>query len=213
MRIYIGFNFTAIFRSCSNYKSFEISKPPLRTSYTHTVFVLPDIAIHFVSILCCLGALIALFFLTITDLKVRLLPNTYVLSFALFGLAFHAATNFYFSSFETMVGGIVVGGGLLYIVRVFANRAYKQDALGLGDIKLMMAGGIWLGSQDILSAIIIGSCAGIIHGLCMALMQKMKTGEPINLSRFTLPAGPGFIVGLLAIGLYKFYPLPSIIFS
>ena len=159
----------------------------------------------------CLGALGTLIALTIIDLKVRLLPNTYVFAFALFGIGFHAATRFYFLSGIEMIGGMIMGGGLLYTVRFVANQIYNQDSLGLGDVKLMMVGGLWLGPSDILSSIIIGACAGIMHGLSMAWIKKMKTGEPVNLSRFYLPAGPGFIIGLLVVAIYKFYTLPSIV--
>lgn len=106
-----------------------------------------------------------------------------------------------------------MGGGLLYSVRFLANRIYNQDALGLGDVKLMMSGGLWLGTQDILSAIIIGSCAGIAHGLGMAWAQKVKTGRPVPLGRFALPAGPGFIFGLLGVAIYKFHSFPFIFLS
>jgi len=161
----------------------------------------------------CLGAAAALIILAIIDLKVRLLPNTYVLALALFGLAFHASTQFSFSSFDSMVGGMAVGGGLLYTVRTIANFYYNQDALGLGDVKLMMAGGLWLGPSDILTAIIVGACGGIIHGIGMAIAQRIRTGEAVDLNRFALPAGPGFIFGLVAVALYKFQSLPLIIAS
>jgi len=175
--------------------------------------IVTDIIANILPLLSCLGACVALVILTIIDLKVRLLPNTYVLALALFGVAFHAGSKFYFSPVESMIGGMIIGGGLLYTVRVLANRVYNQDALGLGDVKLMMAGGLWLGMSDILTAIIVGSCAGILHGLGMAMRQKMRTGEPVDLGRFALPAGPGFIFGLLAVAAYKFQSLPLIIFS
>ncbi len=161
-------------------------------------------------IMACAGAFIALAILTLIDLKVRLLPNTYVLAFALFGLAFHASTQFHFTSVEEMIGGMVIGGGLLYSVRFLANRIYNQDALGLGDVKLMMAGGLWLGSADILMAVIVGACAGIVHGLGMAWTQRIKTGKTVDLSRFALPAGPGFIFGLIAVAIYRFHPFSEI---
>lgn len=165
---------------------------------------------HILPFVACTGALIALLILTVIDLKVRLLPNTYVLAFALFGLAFHASTGFHFTSAGEIIGGILIGGGLLYTVRFLANRVYNQDALGLGDVKLMMAGGLWLGSADILMAVIVGSCAGIVHGLGMAWAQRVKTGEAVDLSRFALPAGPGFIFGLVAVAAYKFQSFPEI---
>lgn len=155
-------------------------------------------------VLSLAGALFSLAVLTYIDLKVRLLPNTYVLAFALFGLAFHFSTGLRFTSPVDMALGILVGGGLLYTVRFFSNRLYQQDTLGLGDVKLMMAAGIWLGGHDVLSAIIFGAAAGIVHGLLIALLEWRKTKKPVRLSHLALPAGPGFIIGIIASAVIKF---------
>lgn len=157
------------------------------------------------TILSLAGALFSLAVLTYIDLKIRLLPNTYVLAFAIFGLAFHLSTGLRFTSPIDMALGVLVGGGLLYSVRFFSNRLYQQDTLGLGDVKLMMAAGIWLGGHDILSAIIIGAGAGIVHGLIIALIEWRKTKKPVRMSHLALPAGPGFIIGIIAAGMIKFF--------
>lgn len=150
------------------------------------------------------GAFITLGILAYIDLKIRLLPNIYVATFAVFGILFHSVTGFSYTSVPAIFAGILTGGGLLYAVRFISNRLYGQDTLGLGDVKLMMAAGLWLGGESVLLAIILGAGAGIIHGLGMALAKWKKTGKPVNLSRLSLPAGPGFIVGIIIAGMLKF---------
>ncbi len=160
----------------------------------------------FISVVCLI-TLILLGMLAIIDLRVRLLPNTYVLGVFLCGIAFHALSNFYYISPVSMVLGAIFGGGLLYVVRFFANAYYKTDTLGLGDVKLMIAGGVWLGVDGIFLAISLGAFAGVIHGLVFNALQREREA----FSTFSIPAGPGFIVGFLGVAAYQFQFLPKIL--
>jgi len=164
-----------------------------------------DMIPHSIAALSILGAVVCLGFLFVIDLKYRLLPNTYVLALALFGLAFHGAFEFTLLSPIVMLGGLILGGGFLYVIRFFANRIYQQDTMGLGDVKFMMAAGLWLGFHEILLALIIGSFAGILHGVGLAFFEAQKTGTKMNLSRFSLPAGPGFIIGVVVVAVYHYH--------
>lgn len=124
------------------------------------------------------------------------------------GITFQITTNFHFVSPIDIIGGMIAGGGLLFFVRYIANRAYNQDTLGLGDVKLMGAAGIWLGVEHIFLAISLGAFAGLVHGILYAHTTSKKTGENIPLTTLSIPAGPGFIFGIIAVGIFKFYTLP-----
>jgi len=144
--------------------------------------------------------------LTIIDLRHYLLPDKYVFPFGLLGIVFHAATGFRVITPETMIMGAVVGAGILLIVRHFGNKVYKQESMGLGDVKLLGAAGFWLGAADVTIALTIGALAGLLHGIGIAVARKVKTGEAFNMSRLILPAGPGFIVGILVVMAYLIGP-------
>ena len=159
------------------------------------------------------GILFTLSLLTIIDLKTRLLPNIWVGFFALFALAFHFSTQGTFITWQDALIGAFLGGGLLLLVRTIGNFYYKQDTLGLGDVKLMTAGGLWLGYEHITLAIVCGALAGVCHGLLLIIMQWRRTKKLEPLSTFSLPAGPGFIVGILIAALVKFQGLPHYLFS
>ena len=161
-----------------------------------------------ITIACLLCTLCLLGILTFIDLKIRLLPNKYVGGVFALGVIFHLITKFHFISPAGIILGILTGSGLLLFVRYFANRIYKQDTLGLGDVKLMGAAGVWLGLEHILLAISLGAFAGLIHGLIYGFVISRKTDEKINFSTLSIPAGPGFIFGIIAVGIFKFYTLP-----
>lgn len=137
-------------------------------------------------------ALILLIILTAIDLRERLLPNIYVFPFAVLGLVFHAATNFELISLEqSLLGGI--GGYLfLWLIRQGGNWYYQQESLGLGDVKLIGAAGLWLGPEHMIIAVIIGASASLVHGLIYAAVKKL------SLKRLEIPAGPGLIFGIIA---------------
>ncbi len=157
------------------------------------------------SIGCLLVGIALLLILSIIDLRTFLLPNIYVAPFALLGIAFHALNDFYYLDLWQVIAGGLAGYGILYIIRAGGNKYYGQDSLGLGDVKLLGAGGLWLGLEGVLFAMTLGAFAGLIHGLIYAFHLKFKTKEPFSLSRLTIPAGPGFAIGIILVAgwMYK----------
>lgn len=153
-----------------------------------------------IAILCLIGAIGLLLTLAVIDFKTFLLPNIFVAPFALLGPIFHWSTDFYYLEVTHIVIGGVAGYGLLYLIRMAGNKYYGQDSLGLGDVKLLGASGLWLGIEGVLFAMTIGAFVSLIHGLIYATHLKIKTKEPFNLTRLAIPAGPGFIIGIIIIG-------------
>lgn len=155
--------------------------------------------------LACLGGAIGLLIaLSVIDLRERLLLDKLVLPFALLAVIFHSITSFAYLAFADMALGALLGAGILYGIRMVANFIYKQDTLGLGDVKLMAAAGLWLGPDGVLMAMTLGAACGLIHGLGVAFWQTIRHKAPFRLSTLEVPAGPGFAVGIVLMGLYKF---------
>lgn len=157
---------------------------------------------------CLAGAAIVLVALAVIDLKTFLLPNKLVAAFALLGLFFHVTTGFTHIPPLGMVYGACVGGGLLYAIRFVGNRIYNADTLGLGDVKLMAAAGLWLGAEHVLIAITLGGVAGLLHGVGLAAHARVIKKEAISLNRLVIPAGPGFIVGAAIVAAFKLSGVP-----
>lgn len=159
------------------------------------------------AVLCVLIGLYALIHMCIIDLKIRILPNRLNALLALTGLGFHTAMLFTLMPWWMLIVGALFGGGVLYTIRAVANRIYGMDTIGLGDVKLLAAGGVWLGPEHIMMALSVGAFAGLFHGLGFMLAEKIKTGVMPNFRGMTIPAGPGFATGILLVGLYN-YGLP-----
>ena len=157
-----------------------------------------------VSILCVVIGLYALVHMCVIDLKIRILPNWLNAMLALAGLGFHASMMFTLMPWWMLIAGALFGGGVLYTIRAVANRIYGMDTIGLGDVKLLAAGGLWLGAEHIMMALSIGAIAGLFHGLGVMLIEKIKTGTMPAFRGMTIPAGPGFAFGIFVVGLYNF---------
>lgn len=156
-----------------------------------------------IALACVAGACALLVALSVVDLRVRLLPNEMVLGFAALGIIFHFTTVTQYLSVTEMTAGAAIGFGGLYILRLLANRYYGADALGLGDVKLMGAAGLWLGPDGIALALMLGALAGLAHGGAVAARGAMH-GEAVSLSRLQIPAGPGFAVGIALTAAWQF---------
>ncbi len=164
--------------------------------------------LEIIALLCLPGALTILLSLSIVDLRKGLLPDEQVMGLMALALVFHLSTLFKYASFEDMVFGGFIGGTILYVVRSVANAYYKEDTLGLGDVKLLGAAGIWLGPESVLVALITGAFAGLVHGLWIAFYTWRKSKVTIDLGRLSIPAGPGFAVGIVIAGIIKFWTFP-----
>lgn len=161
---------------------------------------------------CLIIAIILLIILAIIDFKTFLLPNIYVFPFAILGVTFHFLTDFYYLSLSEILIGGSAGYALLYAIRWAGNKYYGQDSLGLGDVKLLGACGLWLGLDGVLFAMTAGAFVGLFHGLIYATYLKFKTKQPLSLARLKIPAGPGFVVGILGTGawVYEGFVIQSI---
>lgn len=162
---------------------------------------------------CLIFAGLLLVILSVIDLRVRLLPNIYVLPLALLGVVFHLTTSFDFlSSPHDMIAGGIIGFMILFLLRLAGNHYYGQDTLGLGDVKLMGAGGLWLGGEGVLIALTLGALAGVLHGMAYAIYSKAVHKTPLRLYHLSIPAGPGFALGIAGVALWYFHPLVTRVF-
>lgn len=165
--------------------------------------------LDWIALFCLVGAVLLLAILSVIDLKTRLLPNELVLGFATLGLVFHLTTFSRFIAPMDMAFGALLAFGSLYALRCAANFWYDADTLGLGDVKLMGAAGLWLGPDMVMAAMAIGAGASVLHGLGVAALDARKTGH-FDLAGLALPAGPGFAAGIVIVGIFTFRDFPQI---
>jgi prepilin signal peptidase PulO-like enzyme (type II secretory pathway) len=129
------------------------------------------------------------------DCKHYILPDMLNLALAIVCGIFHIANGWTFLSPLESLAGAAGGGGFLLLIRAAASRFYNDDALGLGDVKLMAAAGIGLGFPGTMLALCLGAMIGLIHGLFMGWAEKRRGGK-VDFARINVPAGLGLCCGI-----------------
>lgn len=156
------------------------------------------------SIFSYIAIYIVLVALAYRDIKEYRLPNYLNIALAVIFIAFHMLTNWWgITPLQALEGGLA-GGGLLLLIREIANRHYREDSLGLGDVKLMAAAGLGLGFPNIFMALSLGAAMGLLHGLGMAFFEKITTRHKVDLGRVNVPAGLGLTIGIALVLAYQF---------
>lgn len=155
-----------------------------------------------IALLCIVVGIGLLIWESIIDLREWILPDEITLGFAAMGLVFHFMTMGEILAPHEMLLGAVTGGGMLLLIRAVANRIYQRDTLGLGDVKLLFAGGLWLGPYYVMVALAAGAFIGMIIGVIFLMLphshpEDIAPEEGASIWQTSVPAGPGFAGGLI----------------
>lgn len=91
--------------------------------------------------------------------------------------------------------GLAAGSGSLYAVGVLGKLAFKKDAMGLGDVKLLGGLGAFLGWQAVVFTIMLSSLMGSIVGLCLIASRKKEFQSRIPYGPYLALAAVIWILG------------------
>lgn len=89
--------------------------------------------------------------------------------------------------------GLVFGFGLLWLVRFLGTKAFKREAMGMGDVFLMGAVGALFGPVAVLMTLVLSSLFGSVVGIALMLAAKVRIGRFV-----AIPYGPYICLGCLA---------------
>jgi leader peptidase (prepilin peptidase) / N-methyltransferase len=127
-------------------------------------------------------ALIVLFAI---DLEHHLLPNPITLPGIAVGFVFSFFTE---PGWRDSLIGILVGGGVLFLIAEVYYRVRHEEGLGMGDVKMLAMIGGFLGWQLTVLSLMLASFAGTIIGL--GLIASGKGGM-----KYALPFGTFLAIG------------------
>ena len=88
------------------------------------------------------------------------------------------------------VGGLVLGFGLMWLVRRLGTMAFKREAMGEGDVWLMGAVGAIFGPAAVLATLILSSLAGSVAGIALIALGMTRLGKFAE-----IPYGPYICIG------------------
>src|SRR5579862_6929403 len=150
--------------------------------------------------------------LVFTDLRERILPD--VVNFTGFGLGlalslvtdpadgtaewiashlFNLSPPSPLLSLADALLGAAIGSGLLWLVSEAYFRLRGREGMGLGDVKMMLMAGAFLGAKKTLLTILAGSVLGSVLGVAVILAKRKDADYELPFGTF-LGAGALLVV-------------------
>jgi len=142
------------------------------------VFRLYGLSIELGVMLLFVSVLIVISFI---DLEFKIIPD--VLSLG--GLVAGGVLCFFRPDFNYMDAllGILLGGGVLWVIATGYELLRKREGMGGGDIKLLAMVGSFCGVKGVLFSLVFGSFVGTLVGIPVMLIKHADT-------KYALPFGP-----------------------
>ena len=114
--------------------------------------------------------LISAFFI---DLKHRIIPNRLNMTIFEIGLLFafvQGINNVNIT--KDLILGMLVGGGIFLIITLLGGLIAGKEAMGLGDVKLMGALGLYFGAASIAEISLLAFFLGAIISIFIIIIRK-----------------------------------------
>jgi leader peptidase (prepilin peptidase) / N-methyltransferase len=142
-------------------------------------------------------ALIVLFAI---DLEHHLLPNVVTLPGIVAGFVFSLVTE---PGWLASLIGILVGGGVLWLVAEVYYRGRHEEGLGMGDVKMLAMVGAFLGVKLVFLTFVLSSMIGGLVGVVLVATRRadMATKVPFG----TMLAVAALIASLYGDSLMTWY--------
>ena len=125
----------------------------------------------------------------VIDYKLQIIPNRLNLTMFEIGLVFAFLYGFSNVAISiNMLLGMLAGGGIFLIITLLGGLVYGKEAMGLGDVKLMGALGLYFGLTNIIIVSLVSFLICAIISIFLLATKIKKTDEYI-------PFGPFIVVG------------------
>jgi len=137
----------------------------------------------------------------IYDMRHKIIPNTFVYWFTLLAFISNFLTGNTFSSVFWDYSVLITGIGLYLFFAAFWFFS-KGKWMGLGDAKLALGMGLFLGPVAGVSAVILGFWIGALVGLGLLGVQKIQNRMGLSM-KSEIPFAPFLILGLWVVFFFQ----------
>lgn len=124
------------------------------------------------------------------DLRRGIIPDWLNLAIAVLGLARAVILDGWAAALSAGCEGVVIGA-IVWLLRRLYFTFRKFQGLGLGDVKLLAASGIWIGVAGVPMQLLVASLTALAAAGVMQLAGRTLTRQT------SLPFGPFLALGLL----------------
>jgi leader peptidase (prepilin peptidase)/N-methyltransferase len=135
--------------------------------------------------------LLAFFLIPISfiDLETGFIPDKLTIPAFIIGIFF--SVLFQIVNWKSALIGAVSGGALLLLLMMAGKRIMKKDAMGMGDVKLLVMIGVYVGFPAVWISLFLGSLAAGIAIVVGLILKKVDL-------KGSIPFGPFIAIGTIA---------------
>jgi leader peptidase (prepilin peptidase) / N-methyltransferase len=172
-------------RVCRSEISLRYPVVELTTGLLSTaLFIRYGLSLHSFMLFAFCASLLVVAFI---DIDHKIIPDAISIPGIVIGFGYSLLPGSPVSVLESVLG-IVIGGGLLYVIGVLFQLIRHKEGMGFGDVKLLAMIGAWMGWKALPMVILISSLAGTLIGGACLLIGGRKLSERI-------PFGPFLVLG------------------
>ncbi len=128
----------------------------------------------------------ALIVITVIDLQHQIIPD--VISLPGMGVGLLGSLTLTHLSFLNSLGGLLLGGGSLFLVATVYQWLFKREGMGGGDVKLLGMIGAFLGWKAVILTILLSSLIGSLIGILVMVLKGKNF-------KYAIPFGPFLSLG------------------
>ena len=143
----------------------------------------------------------------IVDYKEQIIPNRLNLTIFETGIIFlFIAGIFNVNVAIDMFFGMLVGGGIFLLITLVGGLIAGKEAMGFGDVKLMVGLGLYFGLANIILITLVSFLIGAIISVILIVSKIKKTDEYI-------PFGPFIVIACFIVMIVPFQNLLSLLIT
>jgi leader peptidase (prepilin peptidase) / N-methyltransferase len=137
---------------------------------------------------------LALFLIPISfiDWDTGFIPDKLVIPATIAGIFYLAAFHIvkWKVTWKSGLAGMVAGGALLLLLMAAGKFLLKKDAMGMGDVKMLVMTGVYVGFPAVWLALFFGGVAASLYILIALIRKRLELKN-------TIPFGPFIAIGTL----------------
>lgn len=127
----------------------------------------------------------------VVDLKEQIIPNRLNLLIFETGLVFTFLYGFSnINIAANMLMGMIAGGGIFLLITLLGGLIAGKEAMGMGDVKLMGALGLFFGLQNIVVISVLSFLIGAIGSIIFMIVRRKNANTYI-------PFGPFIVISTI----------------
>ena len=138
------------------------------------------------------------------DLRTGYLPDIFQAALAVLGAAVVVAGSPVGIGWQAAVGGALLNAAVFLSLRWLVSRLKGREAMGLGDVKLVAVGGLWLGPWALPMIMAVGGLSTLVGVGIVSLIRRKA------LWRGEMPLGPGLAAGIFGCFVAAVLHLPGL---